>query len=173
LKLPALPPLPSRDDRTLLPALLAALLVLMMAIQFALPVAEELPSDARRVVPSGSVEAVVGRVVADPVIVRNALFSPSRGSAASAAAGVGNGPLGGATVVGMVRVGKVARAIIQQADGMAVSVAVGGVYRGWTLVALSTTRARFLRDGERLAMDFTNGAILPNTNTPRSRPEEE
>ena len=170
MKLPALPPLPSRDDRTLLPALLAGVLVLMIALQFALPAADKLPGDARRVVPLRGVDAVISRVIPDPVIMRNALFSPSRGGAAS---GGGTGPLGGATLVGMVRVGNRARAIVQRGDGTAVSVAVGGRYQDWTLVALSTKTARFVRDGERLTLDFTNGAILLNSNSRRPRPEEE
>ena len=173
MKLLALPPLPSRDNRTLLPALLAAVLVLMIALQFALPVDDELASDARRVVPSDGVDAAIGRVVPDPVILRSALFSPSRSSAANGAATVGKGPLGGAAVVGAVRVAGRARAVIQQSDGTAISVAVGGRYQGWTLISLSSTAALFLRDGERLMMAFTNGAILPNTNGFQPRPAEE
>lgn len=149
------------------------MLVLMFALQFALPAADDLPGDARRVVPLRGVDAVINRVIPDPLIMRNALFSPTRGGAASSAGEGGTGPLGGATVVGMVRVGARARAIVQQGDGKAISVAVGGRYQEWILVGLSTTTAQFARDDERLTMDFTGGAVLPNSNRRRPRPEEQ
>lgn len=172
MKLPALPPLPNRDDRTLLPALLAGMLVLMLALQFALPAVDELPADAGRVVPVRGVDAAIARVIPDPAITRNALFSPTRGGAANGAGDDGPGPMGGATLAGIVKVGNRARAVVQQSDGTVVSVAVGGRYQAWTLVALSPTTAKFARDGEQWTLAVGGGAVLPNSNDRRPRPEE-
>lgn len=174
MKLPALPPRPSRADQTLLPALLAAVLVLMVALQFALPVEDELPAAMRRVVPARLAQTGVNRVVPDPVILRSALFSPSRAAGGGGANVAASGPLDGAIVVGMVRGRGFARAVVQEPGGGAVSVPVGGRYRGWRLVALGASNAVFSRDGKREVMSFTTGQVLPNNNDfqPRRTNEE-
>lgn len=164
LKLPALPPRPSRDNGTILPALLAGALVLMIALQFALPAELDLPAEGSRIVPVRMVQGNVARVVPDPVILRDALFSPARSAVAGGTATGGTGPLDGAIVVGMVRARGVARAVIQQSDGTALSVPVGGRYRSWRLVSITSGNAVFSRDGERLALAFTTGQLLPSDN---------
>ncbi len=143
-----------------MPALLCGVLVLMLALQFALPRDDELPTDMRRVVPARLAQNAVGLVVPDPVILRSALFSPGRGGGGASVAAAG--PLDGAVVVGMVRGRGFVRAVLQQSDGSAVSVPVGGRYCGWRLVALAQGNAVFSKEGERLAMAFTTGRILPN-----------
>jgi hypothetical protein len=144
-----------------MPALLCGVLVLMLALQFALPGDSELPPEVRRVVPARLAQTQVGLVVPDPVILSSALFSPSRGGGSgSVAAAVG--PLDGAVVVGMVRGRGFARAVLQESDGGAVSVPVGGRYRGWRLMALSQGNAVFSKEGERIALAFTSGANVPN-----------
>lgn len=155
-----------------MPALLAGVLVLMIALQFALPVENDVPVDVRRVVPSQLGEVAISRVVPDSNILGNALFSPGRGGGGSNVAA--SGPLDGAVVVGMVRGRGFARAVLQQSDGSAVSVPVGGNYRGWRLVTLASGNAIFSRDGERVTLAFTNGRILPNDNgfQPRRTNEE-
>lgn len=156
-----------------MPALLCGALVLMLALQFALPVDEELPAEVRRVVPARLTQSAVNRVVPDPIILRSALFSPGRGGGGGTnVAAVG--PLDGARVVGMVRGRGFARAVLQQSDGSPVSVPVGGSYRGWRLVALTPGNAVFSREGERIALAFTSGQILPNDNgfQPRRTNEE-
>jgi hypothetical protein len=60
-----------------MPALLCGVLVLMLALQFALPVGDELPAEVRRVVPARLAQSEVNRVVPDPIILRSALFSPA------------------------------------------------------------------------------------------------
>lgn len=164
MKLPALPPRPNRDNGTILPALLAALLVLMIALQFALPAELDLPSEGKGVVPLKLSPTAVNRVIPDPLILRDALFSPGRSAVAGAKVAGGSGPLDGAVVVGMVRARGVARAIVQQADGSAVSVSVGGRYRGWRLLSITAGNAVFSRDGERLSLAFTTGQLLPSDN---------
>jgi hypothetical protein len=147
-------------------------LVLMFALQFALPVGDELPAEVRRVVPARLAQSEVGRVVPDPIILRSALFSPARGGGGGNVAAVG--PLDGAVVVGMVRGRGFARAVLQETNGTAVSVPLGGNYRGWRLAALSGGNAVFTKEGERVALAFTSGQILPNDNgfQPRRTNEE-
>lgn len=164
LKLPALPPRPSRDNGTILPALLAGALVLMIALQFALPAELELPLEDAPMVPVRLANASVARVQADPAILREALFTPARSAVVGGGASTGTGPLDGAFVVGMVRARGVARAIIQQSDGRALSVPVGGRYREWRLVSVTPGNAVFSRDGERLSLAFTTGQLLPSDN---------
>jgi hypothetical protein len=155
-----------------MPALLCSVLVLMLALQFALPTGDELPIEVRRVVPAKLAQSGVNRVVPDPIILRSALFSPGRGGSGANVAAAG--PLDGATVVGMVRGRGFARAVLQQGDGSAVSVPVGGSYRGWRLVSLALGSAVFSKEGERVAMAFTSGRILPNESgfQPRRTNEE-
>jgi hypothetical protein len=174
LKLPALPPRPSRADQTLLPALLAAVLVLMVALQFAMPVDKEMPAAVRRVVPARLAQTPLSLVVPDPVILRSALFSPSRAARGGGANVAASGPLDGAIVVGMVRGRGFARAVVQERDGNAVSVPVGGRYRGWRLVALTSGNAVFSQDGKRVVMSFTTGQVLPSNEgfQPRRTNEE-
>lgn len=170
----ALPPRPSRDNGALMPALLCGVLVLMFALQFALPTDNELPTEVRRVVPARLAQNGVNRVVPDPVILKSALFSPSRGGGGGASVAAAVGPLDGAAVVGMVRGRGFARAVLQESDGGAVSVPVGGSYRGWRLVSLSQGNAVFNKDGERIALSFTSGRNLPNESgfQPRRTNEE-
>ena len=165
-------PRPSRDSRTLLPALLSAVLALMVALQFALPAEVELPPRIGQTVPARITASEVARVVSNPVILRNALFTPGRGGG-----GIGNvataGPLDGAVVVGTVRGRGFARALLQQSDGSSVAVPLGGGYRGWRLAGLNRDSAIFTRDGERVAMPFTNGSVGPNPVFPKQQANEE
>ncbi len=157
-----------------MPALLCGVLVLMIALQFALPVGDELPAEVRRVVPSRAAQVQTSLVVPDPIILRNALFSPGRAGGAGGANVAAIGPLDGAAPVGMVRGRGFARAVLQQSDGSAVSIPVGGRYRGWTLVRLTASDATFTREGERVVLSFTDRPNLPNSNgfQPRRADEE-
>ncbi len=165
-------PRPSRDSGTLLPALLSGVLALMVALQFALPAEVELPLQIGQAVPARIATSEVARVVSNPVIMRNALFTPSRGGS-----GGGNvataGPLDGAVVVGTVRGRGFARALLQQSDGSSIAVPLGGGYRGWRLAGLNRDAAIFTRDGERIAMPFTTGIVEANRSFPNQRANEE
>ena len=163
-------PRPSRDNGTLLPALLAGVLVLMVALQFALPAEVELPLQIGQAAPARLAVREVSRVVPDPIIARSALFAPGRGGGGNVASA---GPLDGAVAVGMVRGRGFARALLQQSDGSAVSVPVGGGYRGWRLAGLNKDYAIFTRDGERIAMPFTNGNVEPGRAFPNQQANEQ
>lgn len=171
MKFQAQLPRPSRDNATLLPALLAGALVLMAALQFALPAEAELPAQTGGSVQRALADRQVTRAIPDPVILRNALFAPGRANGGANVAAAG--PLDGAVAVGMVRGRGFARAVLQQSDGSAVSVAVGGRYRGWRLIGLTKVNAIFTRDGVRVAMAFSNGTIQPNTAFQTQRADEQ
>lgn len=156
LKFPAPLPLPSRADRSIFPALLAALLVLMIVIQFALrDEPEQLLVPGRVVVPRANAVAA-SAFVADPVITGNPLFAPGRGRGEQA----GTGPLDGAVFVGIVRGRGFANAVLQQPDGQAVTVPVGRTYRGWRLVSLVNANATFVRDNAKYRATIARGAIV-------------
>lgn len=159
LKYQAPLPRPSRADGTALPALLAALLAVMVVLQFALPPAEDpIFVPGRAAAPKLTAEGL-SLSLADPVILRSALFAPGRARGSSAAGGIG--PLDGARFVGVVRGRGFARAVLQGADGEATSVSMGGDYRGWRLVSLGNDNAVFIRDGIRHRAAIASGAIEP------------
>jgi hypothetical protein len=164
LKFPAPLPRPNRADRTLLPALLAVLLLFMVVLQFAFPAQNEsVIAPTRLVLPK--LEALEPSLaLADPIILRNALFAPGRGGGKS----TGTGPLDGAAFVGIVRGRGFARAVLQPGEGQAVSVPVGGAYRGWKLVSLNGSDALFMRDGIRHTATIVRGAI---ENSPNLQPQ--
>lgn len=138
--------------------MLAALLAVMIALQFLLVEEEALPVlPGRTVVPQASAQTA-GITIADPVIQRAALFAPTRGEGGTA----GSGPLDGAAFVGVVTVRGSARAVLQTIDGDAVSVPVRGSFRGWRLVRLTQDSAAFVRDGVRHVAPIARGIIIDN-----------
>ena len=147
-------PWPARADGNWLPALLALVLVLMAALQFALPADVVLPDAPGRTVANRLPERIAFRAVPDDVILRRALFAPGSGGAGKGVAGAG--PLDGATPVGVVRGRGFARAVLQQADGSAVSLPVGAAYHSWRLTGIATNSATFLRDGRKLVLPLTS-----------------
>lgn len=165
-------PRPSRAEGTLLPAVLGASLALMAALQFALPVDDELPVSTTATVRRPVASFETARAVADPIILANALFSPER---IGKGGGVKSetGPMDGARVVGSVQTRGFAHALLQTIDGRAVTVAVGGRYRGWQLIGLNPTNAIFRRSGVTLPMPFAVGAVVQNDNYDNKRAEEQ
>jgi hypothetical protein len=159
LKYQAPLPQPSRADGTALPALLSALLAVMVLLQFALPPAEDpIFVPGRAATPQLTAEGL-SLSLADPVILRSALFAPGRARGQTSAAGTG--PLDGARFVGVVRGRGFARAVLQTAEGEAASVSVGTSYHGWRLISLRNDNAVFIRDGIRHTAIIGRGANAP------------
>jgi hypothetical protein len=169
LKFPAPLPLPNRADGSVLPAILAVVLAVLILAQFMIVDVAEQPAVAGRNIVAKTAEQRVSISVADPVILRNALFAPARGAGGS----VGAGPLDGAVFAGVVRGRGFARAVLQQASGDAVSVPVNGSYHGWKLVALNNENATFVRDGIRYVAQIGRGVISANTDFQSERDIEE
>ena len=151
--------LPNRDNATLFPALLALLLVLMAALQWALPAEVVLPDAAGRAVAPQMAERSIMRTFPDDVILRRALFAPGRGVTGKSAED--SGPLDGATPVGIVRGKGFARVILQQADGSAVTLSLGSAYHGWALTRISQDSAIYKRNGKTLMLPLGSRASLP------------
>lgn len=144
---------PNRADRTLLPAVLAAVLLGLLGLQFALPHSASLPEFA-----SGRLTPIPVRriepVVAARVITERALFSPGR-SLDAAAADSAAAPLGGVNAIGYAIHRGRAKLFLQGGDGVLHSLAIGGVYRDWQLVRLSPEFAIFARADERLTLPIS------------------
>ena len=169
LKFQAPLPLPNRADGSVLPAILAVVLAALVVAQFMIAdVAEQSLVPGRVVVPNTG-EQGVSVSVADPAIIRNALFAPARGAGISA----GTGPLDGAIFAGVVKGRGFARAVLQQANGEAVSIPVNGSFHGWKLAALNNENATFVRDGIRYIAPIGRGVISADTDSQSLRGSEE
>ena len=150
----------------MLPAALASLLAVMLALQLALTSEVELP-------PAGA--AGIGAAQGPPPAIRPApvppgllarpLFAPHGAASGSAPAN----PLG-ATLVGAVRIGHRAYAVVQQ-GGRTINVPVGGSVAGWRLAGLSAEAARFVRGNERLVVGY--GAAAGGVGTAVAAEESE
>ena len=169
LKFQAPLPLPNRADGSVLPAILAVVLAALVAAQFMIgDVAEQPLVPGRTIVPKIGEQGVTVSV-ADPVIIRNALFAPARGAGISA----GTGPLDGAVFAGVIKGRGFARAVLQEASGEAVSVPVNGSFHGWRLIALNNENATFVRDGIRYVAPIGRGVIAADTDFQSLRDIEE
>lgn len=144
---------PTRDNGALLPALLCAVLVAMAALQFGLPQDDDLTSAPGRVIARQLPERESYRAVADPQILRDALFSPAR---AGKAGDDKSDPLGGAKAVGIVRGKGFARVVMQDGDGNPISLTIGRRYLGWTLTRINRESVTFSRGQERVEMRIGN-----------------
>jgi hypothetical protein len=153
----------------LLPALLCAVLVAMAALQFALPKDSELTSSPGRVIARTLPEREISRAVADPIILRDALFSPMR-------AGKSNdnvsAPLGGAKAVGIVRGRGFARVVLQDSIGNPISLNLGNRYQGWTLTRINRDSVAFSRGRERLELPIGSAAITAQSYQPNQQVDE-
>lgn len=170
LKFPASIPLPRRADRTLLPAALLALLVLLLAVQLLLPSSVELP-DAGLARPLRLRPLVVAPLAADPVIALRPLFAPGRTESFEPGAANKAAPLEGARAVGVIATrGGAARLFLQAADGSLVRLAPGNSYRGWRLVRLTPSEAQFVRGTQGVTLPIT--ASVPPVSAPSAPAEE-
>lgn len=153
--------LPRPDDGTLLPAALAALLVLAIALQLVWTGEPDLPPErvGRIVQPQQTV--MIARTGVSPIILERPLFSPTRGGTAPTASADGAPPsvLGGAIVAGSVTRGRARRAFLRLADGSVRGLAIGQTFDGWRLAGLTDDGARFARGRKTMTIAF--GASAP------------
>jgi hypothetical protein len=142
----------------LFPALCAGGLVLCLALQLALTGGVEMPEEvesagqARAALPS-----ISGQFVPS-ILLENSIFSPGR-TANGAAGDNAQAPLGGAVVAGAVSVRGRSYVIMQAPDGRVVRLAIGSVYKGWRLRALTGDGAVFDQGSQKLNLNFGAGAI--------------
>ena len=159
LKFQAPLPLPNRADRSILPAILVVVLGALVAAQFMFVEPVDQPITPGRFVVPAVGQQDVSQSSADPIILGRAIFAPGRGAGVSAS----TEPLYGARFAGITKVRGFARAVLQAADGGAVSIPLGGRYRGWKLTRLNENYATFVKDGTRFDAPMSRG--LANTDT--------
>lgn len=145
-------PRPERAEGTVLAALLAVLLALMLVAQGVLPQDRPTPPDVPPVgLRDGPV--TIPAVSADPVLARRSIFTPAQSGAGGAGgAAAATGPLDGAVPAGIVRVRGAPRLVLQTPDGSNVTLRPGQSWRGWRLIGIGTDEARFARGGETITL---------------------
>ncbi|WP_375287651.1 hypothetical protein [Sphingomonas sp.] len=157
---PALPARPSRADGTLLPAMLAGVLLLVLLTQFVLtdtvPLPEGGPIGAGALMPRLSDPSPRGVPAA---VLGRPIFAPTDDvvSEDGDEAGESN-VLGGAAIVGSIGVGRARVAVVTE-GGRIRRVGVGGSIAGWRLAAITQEGVVLTRGGERLERPFTAGDL--------------
>ncbi len=175
MKFPAPLPLPNRADRSILPALLALILAALIVAQIMMPPLTELDIVAGRTKVPAINQQSVAITGADPVILNRPIFTPSRGASANGSGNsdASNAPMAGAIFAGIVRVRGYSRAVMQRADGDAVSVSVGASFFGWRLISMNDDAATFMREGVKYRAPLSVGGISNNNNFQPSRDFEQ
>jgi hypothetical protein len=143
---------------------MALVLATALAVQLLTPADAEPPlagpvgggRAARAVVPSAT------PVMIDPAILARAMFAPA---ASGAADGQAAAPLAGYTVVGAVRIGRRAYAVVRAPDQRMIKVRPGGRIGDWRLAALTADSAMLVRGDERLAVRFGTQAPTASNST--------
>lgn len=156
---PALPARPSRADGTLLPAMLAGVLLLVLLTQFVLtdtvPLPEGGPVGAGALMPRLSDPAARGVPAA---VLSRPIFAPSDTVADGSEGEASGDPLGGAAVVGSIGIGRARVAMVTEA-GRIRRVGIGGSIAGWRLAAITPDGVVLTRGGERLERPFAAGTL--------------
>jgi hypothetical protein len=161
LKFPFLIPLPRPDDGTMLPAMLAALLLAAVAAQLLLTGGPELPAEGVGRIAASMPSVRVARAGSAPDILARPLFSPTRNSDGGGATGGGAGTmLGGAVVAGTVSRGRSTQAFVRLPDGSIRTLRIGQQIEGWRLAGLTGDSARFARDGQTISIAFGSSAPM-------------
>ena len=174
--LPFPPIRPRRNEGTILPAALAALLVTALALQFAFVRADTTELEPGPVTIAGGASSPPPEVAlapAQPVIEARPIFSPARAGtgAGSEAASTSVDPLAGATVAGAWSVGHRAYLVLRLPNGTSRTLSAGQSVSGWRLVAITATGARFVQAGKSILIPF--GAAAPTAVAPSADIKEE
>ncbi len=165
---------PSRENGALVPAGLCLLLLPAAALQIALPAATEVPQGTGAIRAAAWQLPEVGEPLGLSEVTLPPLFTPTRlGSRLGEAVGDNAdeetadakpvvGPLGGAWVLGMERVGVRRAVIIRSAQGVVFKLPPGRAWRGWQLLSVQDNFALFRQGGKTHRINFGNappGAI--------------
>lgn len=155
--------MPSRAEATLLPALLALVLAMLLLFQLAAA-----PGDAT----SDAAGTGYGRVrmphvtdhreqprEIDPGILRAAIFTPVRTPGGSDAEPVALGPLGDAAPVGVTRARGATRIIIERTDGRIFVLPIGGRYNDWRITGADRTSVMFTGPGGKTRIPLADRPI--------------
>lgn len=163
--------LPSRTDRTVLPAALVAVLAALALFQLVAKDDILPPEGVGRVVVPSVRDYPLARVRPDPAILSRAMFAPVA-RPGDAAAPVVTGPLGDAAPVGVTCGRGFARVIIQRTNGSIVSVPVGGRYGVWRVVAIGRDAAVFSSESGTVRIPLADRAVSTGSSGQPSVAEE-
>jgi hypothetical protein len=160
-------PRPRSGDGTILPAALAGLLVVTLALQVAFVPSDEPELDAARWAGASAPLGMppITPAVASRAILEQPIFTPARATGGGTAAD----PLAGAQVAGAWSVGRQANLVVREADGGTRTVRIGQSVNQWILTAITPQGARFSRDGQSMLVPF--GATAPQ-NAPTQQEDE-
>ena len=155
---------PRRNEGTILPAALAALLLALMALQFALVRADRTALEPNGVAFAGASAPPpdVEPAVVQPAIQARPIFSPALAAVGSGTGGGASAdPLAGATVAGAWSVGRRAYLVLRLPNGLSRTLATGQSASGWRLTAITATGARFVQAGKSILVPFGASAPAP------------
>lgn len=162
-------PLPTRANRAVMPALCAAVLLVLAALQLVLTSDVQLPEQS---LSGGGVRSKLPGIAPDgidPLLLRNAIFAPTRTAGAEQSEAT---PLGGASLAGAVTVAGRSMAIVQRADGTVVRLPLGGSVSGMRLIAINRSGAVFVSGGKRVYVAFGAVASAPAAVNENEEPSE-
>jgi hypothetical protein len=156
--------LPQRDSGTVLPAALAALLLVGIPLQLAFGVDTMTPpaSPGTVRVARAAPPAVAAVVAPANILDRNIFVPPILKPGGTAAA---NAALGGVTIAGSVAVRGRRLAMVVRPGGRMAYLAPGATLDGWVLAAIDADAARFRKDGKTLAIPYGAPVAVPAAET--------
>jgi len=153
--------LASRHSPELMPAGAATVLLLLAAVQIAIPSSVKLPDDMA-VVPKRSLETRAPISTSYAAVLAHPLFAPDRAPVTAEAQPFGN--LNGFEVLGTAIAGNMSAALVRDATGRILRLKPDEVLQGWRVVSIDRTQITFDRDGERrsLAVDMSRTKMAAN-----------
>ncbi len=153
---------PGLDPGAWLPAGLAALLALALALQLWLGAAVEPPPAALGVARTARPPApAVPPVLVPAILTARDVFTPPPPPGTIAAVTGPTAPLGGATVAGTVAVRRRAVVVLTLPGGATRYLPRGGTVGGWVLIGFDNAGARFARDGKTITIAYGAAAPAP------------
>ncbi len=151
--------LPNRGDATLVPGVLAGILVAMLGLQLWLAGLEPeqppvLPINVRS---ANSIFQIMPQAIAAQAIFSRPLFAP-RQTMSTPSGTTAPLALGGASVAGTVTIRGRGVAVVRRTDGSVANVSIGGVVGGWRLIALREEGAVFANGKEQRLIRYSGAA---------------
>jgi hypothetical protein len=143
--------LPAAGSPEFAPALATGALILLLALQAALPYATELPPDSA--IAPRRPHAMKPPVLAPyPELANNDVFDPARAKGGSAVAG--DDASGGLMAMGAISVGRATEVLLKAPGSPAHLVRAGESFAGWKLVSVGSDFAWVQKGGVKLRLVF-------------------
>jgi hypothetical protein len=135
---------PARGSREFTPAIAAGALILLLALQAAMPSRTDLPADSG-LAPRHARPVVAPAIPTYPALARRDVFSPNGGGAVAGQGDAAAAPLDQRQVVGVLITGHRASALIKAPGAMARLFTVGQTIDGWRLADIRSDAVVFQR----------------------------